>query len=313
MKRNIKAVLALLCVGIVLGGCGNKQEKETSGKGSEERKVILITMDSTDQHWVSMNEGAEKAAKELGNVNYIWMAPDKKDDAQQIERINNAISEGADAIMIAASGADAVVAPLEEAKAEGIKIVYVDSPANTKGEATFATDNTEAGKTAGEEMIAALKEKGITDGKIGIVNFNSAAETAIKREEGFRNALKDSNFSLMETQYGEGDTTKSQDIADNFISNGAVGIFATNEGSTVGTGNAIKGSGQDIIGIGFDKSDAIYSLIKEGSILSSIGQNPEVMGSEGLKAAFDAIEGKEISEKLVDTGVIIIDKEEASK
>ncbi|MDR1138038.1 MAG: substrate-binding domain-containing protein, partial [Synergistaceae bacterium] len=71
-------------------------------------KVTLITMDQMDRHWASVNEGADKAAKEAGNVTYSWMAPDVKDDAKQIEMINNAVAGGANAILLAANGPDAV-------------------------------------------------------------------------------------------------------------------------------------------------------------------------------------------------------------
>ncbi|MGG0717982.1 ABC transporter substrate-binding protein [Robertmurraya massiliosenegalensis] len=293
-----------------MAACGNGADDSGSAGDSEgKHKVILITMDSTDQHWVSVDKGAKEAVEELGNIEYKWMAPDKKDDAQQIERVNNAIADGAEAIIIAANGPDAIQAALDEAKSEGIKIIYVDSPAKTEALATFATDNQDAGKVAAEEMIKALEAKGITEGKIGIVNFNSSTDTAIKREAGFRDAFEGTSFELLETQYGEGDASKSQDIADNYITEGVVGIYGTNEGSTVGVGNAIKGSGEDIVGIGFDKSDAIQSLIKDGSLVAVMGQNPDVMGYEGMKAAAKAINGEEIEEKEVNTGVTVINKD----
>lgn len=280
----------------------------TTALADDEINVILITMDSTDQHWVSVDGGAQKAAEELG-VTYQWMAPDKKDDAQQIERVNNAIAAGADAIMIAANGPDAVTAALKEAQAEGIKIVYVDSPANLEAEATFSTDNEAAGKTAGEEMLKALEAAGVTEGKIGIVNVNASTDSALKREAGFRAAFEGTDFELLETQYGEGDAAKSQDIADNYITEGCVGIYGTNEGSTVGVGNAIKGNGGGVIGVGFDKSDAILSLIKDGSLVCAMAQNPDVMGYEGLKAAVAAVKGEEIAETQVDTGVSVLNAE----
>ena len=223
------------------------------------------------------------------------MAPDKKDDAQQIERVNNAIAAGADAIMIAANGPDAVTAALKEAQAEGIKVVYVDSPANLEAEATFSTDNEAAGKTAGEEMLKALEAEGITEGKIGIVNVNASTDSALKREAGFRSAFEGTDFELLKTQYGEGDAAKSQDIADNYITEGVVGIFGTNEGCTVGTGNAIKASGSDsVLGVGFDKSDTILNLVKDGYLVCTMAQNPDVMGAEGVKAAVKAINGEDL-------------------
>lgn len=314
MLRKFAKIGAVFALSLSLVGCGNNAttgQKENAE--SSDKKVILITMDSTDLHWVSVNEGAEKAAKELGNVNYKWMAPDKKDDAQQIERINNAIADGANAIMIAANGRDSVSGALEEAKSEGIKIIYVDSPASVEAEATFATNNIKAGELAAQEMIKNLESKNITSGKIGVVNFNASADTAIQRDEGFRKAMKNSKFEVLETQYSDGDASKSQDISDNYITDGVVGIFATNEGCTVGAGNAIKGSKSDVVGVGFDKSDAILSLVEDGSLLATMAQKPEEMGYEGMKAAISVLDGKEIEDKKVDTGVSVITKETLKK
>lgn len=277
--------------------------------GGSKVKVVLITMDSTDQHWVNVDKGAKAEAEKLGNVEYKWMAPDKKDDNQQIERVNNAVADGANAIMIAANGPDAITASLKEAIAAGVKIVYVDSPANLDAEATFSTDNEAAGKTAGQEMIKALQAAGKTDGKIGIVNVNSSTDSAVKREKGFRSAFDGSKFTLLETQYGEGDPAKSKDVADNYITQGVVGIFGTNEGSTVGVGNAIKGAGGGIIGVGFDKSDAVLSLVKDGSLVAVMAQNPDKMGSLGMEAAVKAVKGEKITEKKVDTGVSVLTKD----
>ena len=275
---------------------------------SQEWKIALITMDSIDQHWVTLNEGAQETAKELG-VSVTFMSPNTKDDAQQIECVNNAVAGGYQAIIVAANGPDAISSALKEASSSGVKIVYVDSPANVDAEATFSTDNEAAGKTAGEEMIKALEAAGVTSGKIGIVNVNAATDSTVKRENGFRSAFEGKGYELMETQYGEGDAAKSQTIAENYITQGVVGIFGCNEGSTTGTGNAIKASGNSaIIGVGFDKSDAIMNLINDGFLLCTMAQNPDVMGAEGVKAAVAALEGQSLGGKVQDTGVSVLKK-----
>lgn len=272
-------------------------------------RVFLITMDQMDQHWVTVDAGAKKAAEELGNVTYRWLAPDVKDDAKQIESINNAVASGADAILLAANGPTAVTAALREATAAGVKIIYVDSPADFPGEQTLATDNEAAGKTAGLELKKALESKGITSGKIGIVNVNAATASTVLRERGFRAAFEGTNFQILETQYGEGDAAKSKDIAANYITQGVVGIFGANEGSTVGTGNAIKEAGGNVLGVGFDKSNTILQLIKEGHLIATMAQNPDVMGYEGMKAAVAVLEGKTLEADYVDTGVSVLTKD----
>ena len=186
----------------LMAGCSSG-EKPAAANSGETYKIALLIMDSIDQHWITLKEGAEKVAKELG-VELVFMAPNTKDDAQQIEQVNNAVAAGCNAIIVAANGPDAISSALKEASAAGVKIVYVDSPANVEAEATFSTDNTAAGKTAGETMLKALTDKGITSGKIGIVNVNAATASCVARENGFRSAFDGTGFELLETQYGEG-------------------------------------------------------------------------------------------------------------
>lgn len=309
MRTKMLGLLTLVCTGsLLLAACdeGGSDSQSNGGDSNDSHKVTLITMDSTDQHWVSVNEGAERAVEDADNIDYNWLAPDVKDDSQQIERINNAVSDGADIIIIAANGPDAVTAPLEEAIRDGVEIIYVDSAANAEALATFSTDNEAAGTEAGEVMIANLEEEGITSGDIGIVNFDSATQTAVQREQGFRDAFEGTDFNLLQTQYNNDDVSEAQNIADNYISQGVVGIYSTNEGSTVGVGNAIRGSGEDIIGVGFDQSNAILSLIEDGFLTAVMAQNPDTMGYEAVQAAIKALNDEEIEETEVDTGVSVL-------
>ncbi|SBV92617.1 Predicted protein [uncultured Eubacteriales bacterium] len=313
MKRKLLAILSCICLTIgLLSGCTTQGGGSSKAPTAGDIKIALITMDSIDQHWITLNEGAQKAAKELG-VTVDFMAPNTKDDAQQIEQVNNAVAGGYQAIVVAANGPDAISSALKEAAGKGIKIVYVDSPANVDAEATFSTDNTAAGTTAGNEMIKALEAAGVTSGSIGIINVNAATASCVAREEGFRAAFEGKGYTLLETQYGEGDAAKSQGIAENYITQGVVGIFGCNEGSTTGAGNAIKASGKSgIIGVGFDKSDAILGLINDGNLLCTMAQNPDVMGYEGVKAAVDAINGKDLGGAVTDTGVSVLVKKGGS-
>ena len=291
MKKVLSVACALCMTTAMLTGCGSSNNAGTAATGEAQNSaaasttteqastatdagttlIALITMDSLDQHWVTLNEGAQKAAAELG-VTVQFMAPNTKDDAQQIECVNNAVSAGA---------------------------------------ATFSTDNNAAGKTAGEEMKKALADAGVTSGSIGIINVNAATDSCVMREEGFRSAFEGTDFELLETQYGEGDAAKSQSIAENYITQGVVGIFGCNEGSTTGAGNAIKASGKDnVIGVGFDKSDAILGLIDDGYLLCTMAQNPDVMGYEGVKAAVKAINGESLGGAVTDTGVSVLTKQQ---
>ena len=305
-----KKILAAVCCASMIGClAATPVLADETVKADGDYKIALITMDSVDQHWVSLKEGAEEEAKADG-VTVDFMAPDVKDDAKQIECINNAVAGGYDAILVAANSEDAVSGALQEAVDAGIKIVYVDSPANVEAEATFSTDNKAAGKTAGEEMIKALEDKGIKDGSIGIVHINTSTNSTIQREEGFREALEGTDYELLETQYCEGDAAKAQTIAENYITEGVVGIFGANEGAATGTGNAIKASGSDeIVGVGFDKSDTLKGLIEDGYLVCTMAQNPDQMGKLGVQACIKALNGEDLGGEVTDTGVSVLTKE----
>lgn len=307
MKKKIFA--ALICASMI--GClaATPVLADETVKADGDYKIAVITMDSVDQHWVSLKEGAEEEAK-ADDVTVDFMAPDVKDDAKQIECINNAVAGGYDALMVAANSEDAVSGALQEAIDAGMKLVYVDSPANVEAEATFSTDNKAAGKTAGEEMIKALEVKGVKDGSIGIVNINNSTNTAIQREAGFREAFEGTDYELLETQFCEGDAAKAQTIAENYITEGVVGIYGTNEGASTGVGNAIKASGSDeIIGVGFDKSDTLKGLIEDGYLVCTMAQNPDQMGKLGVQACIKALNGEDLGGEVTDTGVSVLTKE----
>ncbi len=124
--KKMKKLAALFCAScmVVTALAGTRQKAsqtaETGSAATTEKAaesgsgelIALITMDSIDQHWVTLNEGAQKAAKELG-VTVQFMAPNTKDDAQQIECVNNAVSAGAKAIIVAANGPDAISSALK--------------------------------------------------------------------------------------------------------------------------------------------------------------------------------------------------------
>ena len=301
----MKKLFALVLAMILALGC--------TAALAEQYTIYLVTMDLEDMHWVSVNEGAEAAiaeAKEAGvDVRYVWVGPTVgKNDAAQIECINNAYADNADVILLASNGPETEVETIERYDADGVKFVYVDSPANSDvALCTLATDNTEAGRMAGRTLLEALEAAGVTEGKIGIVNINTSTVSTQYRENGFREVFEGTNYEILETQYGEGDAAKSQEIATNFITQGVVGLFGCNEGATVGVGNAIAAEGEtSILGVGFDKSDAILNLVMDGKLVATTAQNPYNMGYEGVKVAIEFLTNGTTEFEDVDTGVTML-------
>lgn len=328
MKKTVLTLTLILLMVFSLIGCSstNTESPETSApeqsaESSEsvapsqeadataDASIILVTMDGLDNHWVNVDKGAQAAAEELG-ISYQWMAPDKKDTAMQIEMLNNAIASKCDGLVVAAVDPDAIVSTLQSAEDAGIKVVYADSVANYEAVAKYTTDNYAAAKQAGEQMLAGLKEKGITSGDIGIVAFSNATQTSVDREKGFRDTFEGSDFNLLETQYGNSEVAASQAAAENFISLGVVGVYGNNEPGAVGVGNAVAANPDWAgVAVGFDASNTTVEMVENGSLYCVIAQNPYNMGYGAVYAAYNAVVGKDIGETSVDTGSTIVNKE----
>lgn len=270
--------------------------------------VYLITTDKEYQYWDYLNKGAADMASAIG-INYTWDAPDERNVEKQIEIINSAVSKGANALLVAADDPKWISGAIEDAKARGVKIIYVDSPAYEEAITTLATNNYEAGVIAGETMIAKLEEMGIEGGAIGIISIASKENSEL-RERGFRDIIVlDGRFTLLETLYSNGDPIEAQALAERVINENkdVVGLYGTNEGTSVGVGYAIKANDNRYVGIGFDQTDIMMQLLRDGSIKAIVAQNPYTMGYLGMAEAVAALLGKDTGPDYINTGVSVLE------
>lgn len=274
-----------------------------------QKKFVLITMDSMDEHWLSVKKGAETKAKELGDVDIIFRAPaGKVDPNEQTRMVEDAINQKVDAILLAPSDKSALGPVVERAIDEKIPVVIIDSPVDAEGYVTFlSTDNYAAGALAADTLAKLVNEKG----KVGIINAQPGAGTAIARSSGFEDRLKEKypNMKVAGIQYSNGDKAVALNQATDMMTANPdlVGFYGSNEGSTVGISRALEESGNigKIKLVGFDFSKDTITGLKNGSIQASMVQNPEKMGYDGVAAAYDNINGKEVP-KHVDTGVKVV-------
>jgi len=277
---------------------------------NENYKIYLITMDKRDQFWSLMDNGAREMASMLG-VTYVWDAPLTRDVNKQIEIFNNAVAAGADAIMLAASDPLKISNSVEEAKSKGVKIIYVDAPAFEQAIVTLATDNFIAGKIAGENMYYELDEAGLTSGLIGIIGVTPENRTTVNRDLGFRDYFKlFSKYQILDTIYTNGDPELANQATKKYIRDNPnlVGIFSTNEGSTLGMGNALKENNTNIIGIGFDITETIQEMIKNNIIKAVLVQSPFTMGYLGMAEAIAALRGLDTGSQFINTGVTVVNR-----
>ena len=311
--------MILITLMIFLSGCSSepdivvientaRADKSKSTAAANQYKIYLITMDLADDFWQSIDSGCRRAVSELGGIDYKWIGPDVNEDLPQRRCIEQAVDEGADAILLAASSPQGVNESLEKAAQAGVKIIYVDNAAEFDCVAFLATDNELAGMIAGETMKTSLIEARIDSGTIGLmVNKDNVTSTAL-RVKGFRKVFEDSEFTLADTFFMEDDPQRIKTFVKEHPE--YIAFFGSNERTALALGEQIKDSKSKQIVVGFDTSDAVLTLLYEGALYATLQQKPDVMGYDGMRIALEVLKGNYHEKNaVIDTGVKVIYKD----
>ncbi len=225
----------------------NSSGSSLSGAKTKKWKVIVIPKGTTHEFWKSVHAGTLKAAAELGNVEVIWLGPQKEDErGKQIELVQSAVAAGVDGIVLAPLDAHALVEPVEAAAARGIPIVIFDSGLETKHFVSFvATDNYHGGVLAARRLGQVLGGKG----RVILLRYAVGSESTDQREKGFTDTLAEEFPGLKlisDTEYAGPTFDSAQEKSQSLLTRyrGQVdGIFCPNESSTFGMMRALEGAG----------------------------------------------------------------------
>ena len=168
MKFGRKTAFAALVASaaLVIAGCSsNTGDTGDSGSGDsgsgDKMYIAMISKGFQHQFWQAVKQGAEERAAELGvEITFEGPAAETEVDAQ-LQMLQTAIDKDPDAIAYAALDPEACVAPLEQAKAKDIPVVYFDAPCNGEvGLSLAATDSKVAGALAAEHMAELIGGEG---------------------------------------------------------------------------------------------------------------------------------------------------------
>ncbi|MCM3707196.1 MULTISPECIES: sugar ABC transporter substrate-binding protein [Cytobacillus] len=300
------AALAVSCMAL-LAGCGG--EKEASGGGGESVAVVLKTLSSP--YWKYVEAGAKDAGEKLG-VDVTVVGPSAESQVlEQVNLLEDQISQSPGAIVVAPSQPDTVVPVLEGAAKSKLPVLLIDSDAGFEGKTTFiGTDNYTAGQEGGK-LLASMLQRGdkvvLIEGALG----NPATDDRIK---GAKDSLEAAGLEVVAKQPADSDKTKAMSVMENILQkNGDVkGVFAANDDMALGVLRAVEAKGLDVKVIGTDGTKEAVQSILDGKLAGTIAQSPYNMGYQGVENAIKTIKGEKI-EKRIDSGIDIIISENATE
>jgi ribose transport system substrate-binding protein len=276
--------------------------------------IAVIPKGTTHIYWKGVEAGARQAAKALG-IEMSWKGPLKEDDrAQQIQIVEQYVSEGKSGIILAPLDDTALKRPVDAAMAKHIPVVIIDSA--LKGEpgkdfiSYVSTDNRAAGQMGGDELARVLGGKG----KVILLRYQEGSASTTEREEGFLDAMKKypDLQVISSNRYGGATAAESQNTAMNMIDKirQANGIFCPGEPVAFGMLLALRQTGLagKIKFVGFDTAPSLIDAIKKGEIQAVVAQHPKKMASEAVKILVNYLHGEKVPER-VDSGAELITAE----
>lgn len=278
-------VLALTACRITIDGENtSKQQKTTNGS------IGLSVSTQNNPFFVSLAEGAKKAASELGVDLTVVDASD--DVTKQVSDIEDLISKKISVLIVNPVDSDAVSGAVQDAVDQGIKVISVDRVVNgVDVDCEIASDNVEGAALATQYIVDTLGE----GAKVAELQGTSGASAAIDRGTGFHN-VADEKLDVVASQVADFDRTEGMTVMENMLqANGDIqAVFSANDEMALGAVEAISGAGKDILVVGFDATDDAVAAIKEGRMAATIAQQPDLIGSTAVESAVKFMNGESV-------------------
>ncbi|MGL5542328.1 MAG: ribose ABC transporter substrate-binding protein RbsB [Fusobacteriaceae bacterium] len=283
MKNILKLkMLGLVAVGVL-----------SLGTMSEAAKLGLVVSTQDNPFFVTLKEGAEKKAKEMGHT--LVVLDSQNDPSKELSNVEDLLVKGIDILLINPTDSDAVGSAVRAANRAKVPVITLDRAANSgKIVAHVASDNKAGGKMAGEYILEQLGGEGKVVELEGIPGTTAARD----RGEGFNSAIT-GKLNIVAKQAADFDRTKGLNVMENIIQAQPEfrAVFAHNDEMALGALRALEAANKkDILVVGFDATEDAVNAVKEGKLGATVAQKPSEIGAKGVETADKIIKKQSVEE-----------------
>ena len=197
---NWKLLLSAVAVSALALGCSpteapkEETKTETSAKAPAGApfRITMIAKSSMNPFFLSTRVGAEERAKELSEklgreITIDWQTPPEEDGQIQAQRVQSAVNDGTNAILLSCSDSGKLKGAIDDAVAKGVEVCTFDSDVPDSKRFSFVgSDNYELGFKVGEELVKLTGGKG----NVALLCGNQNAPNLAIRRRGTEDAIK---------------------------------------------------------------------------------------------------------------------------
>jgi ribose transport system substrate-binding protein len=306
-------LVGTVALALLLAACGGNDEGGGGAGGGAEQQYSLTLIQGVkgDQFYVTMQCGAQEAAAAAGATLEVT-APDEFDASLQTPVVNAVVAKKPDAILVAPTDTQAMIPPLTQAKAAGIKLVFVDTTTENGAElaeSEIASDNEEGGREAARTLAELTGGKG----SVAVINVKPGISTTDARAKGFEEEIKKTpglKYIGVEYSNDKPEVAASKTTALLAANPDLVGIFGTNLFSAEGAATGLRSAGatEKVKIVGFDAGPKQVEDLEQGIVQALIAQKPADIGKAGVEQAIAALKGEPVQKK-IGTGFVVVTKE----
>src|SRR3954468_9760270 len=288
VQRRVRRAAMLLAAATLTvlpaAACGDDQA------GGKNISVALITKNSTNPFFVTMQEGAKQAAAAEGIKITIAAGKADGDEAGQVQAIEDAIARGDAGILITPNG-PGVNPAIKKARDAGLYVIALDTPpdpANTV-DITFATDNFKAGELIGKWTATPLAGKPATIALLDLFN-DKIVSVDYNRDQGFLEGMgidvadgkkngdeaktgkytggKGGDYTIVCNEAGQGAEDGGRSAMEKCLAkNPNINlVYTINEPTAVGANAALKAANKTATIVSVDGGCAGVASVKDGVI-----------------------------------------------
>ena len=269
---------------------------EASNKGT----VALVMKALSNPFFLKMAEGARKYAQEEDIPLEVFGVERETDVERQIGIVENLISRGYGAIVIAPADSKSLVQICKKALEKNIVVINIDNPFHKRTMDQFGISIPFVGSDnrIGAGMVGTyVKNKLNGRGQVIVIEGIRGVENAELRKQGFIEAVtQNSAIKVLSSESANWHTDEALSLATRLLEkyNSVDAIFCANDKMAIGVLQAldILDLERNILLAGYDNIESVRNEMRSGRIQATVEQHPELMGEYGVELAWKALNGQ---------------------
>ena len=275
--------------------------EEVAEEEVAEKFKIAVLCANFDDKWMSyMHEAMEEYGATVSDIAEVTLVDAKNETETQVSQAENAIAQGADAIVLVPLNTIEDSPIVDICIDAGIPLISVNRMLKNQDLATCYVGSDSL--VAGELEMGYLAEQANGEGKVIIIMGELSHEAAIARTQGFVNIMED--YPGMEEVARDTCNWKreeSQTLMENWIQSGLEFdiVACNNDEGAIGAILGMQSQGVDPVPYwigGIDATPDALEYLNDGFIDCTVFQDAKGQGKGGVEAAIKILQGETVDD-----------------